>query len=207
MISTLLFDIDGVIIQYEKQFTETLDDSIYKNPVDVISEFYNGQINVECDKGYKDPVKEIELFTKKIGWAGSSEEYLIHQYTFESQYIDYELLHNIKLFRKKGFKCYIASNQNNFRKAFLKKVMKAEEVFDNSFFSCDFGFVKPERKYWECIYQKLLKDNPKLEKSDILFLDDSFKNIESAADFGITAQQVDSKEKINKVLSLYDFIV
>jgi FMN phosphatase YigB (HAD superfamily) len=197
----LLFDIDGVLIWHEKSFPLPLSAENYIEPSRILNEFHEGLINIECDRGIKDPLHEIKPYLAKIRWEYDSKEYFDRQYEFESQYIDFELLNKIKNIRRKGIKLFIGSNQNHYRKQFLIKKMDLNNVFDESYFSCDFGFVKPEKGYWQKVFEKIQQKDSNIMKNDVLFLDDRFENVESARIFGMNAKQIVCKKDVLEVLS------
>jgi len=143
---------------------------------------------------------EIVPFLQRIGWKGTPKEYFIEQYEFESTYIDFGLIERIQILRKCGIKCYIASNQNYFRKAFLIRKMRLFSQFDGAFFSCDFGVTKPEKAYWERVVDQVRKYKPLIDIMDILFLDDMKENIESARSFGLKSIQIENSLDIERVI-------
>jgi hypothetical protein len=71
----LLFDIDGVLIQYDKYFSECLSEETYKDPIKTITEYYHSEINRNCDKGILNPYVEIIPFLKRINWEKTSSNF------------------------------------------------------------------------------------------------------------------------------------
>jgi hypothetical protein len=65
----------------------------------------------------------IQPFLKSIRWDKSIEEYLIQQYSYESQFIDNDLLERIRKINNCGVRTIIASNQNQYRKKYLISIL------------------------------------------------------------------------------------
>ena len=141
MIKALIFDIDGVLILHKEWFPASLSNKKYNNPVAILSEFADGPLNQECDRGILDPLEAIKPFLKEIKWEYDSKYFFDKQYEFESQYIDFKILSMIKDLRQQSLKLYIGSNQNYYRKSFLINRMKLNEIFDESFFHVTWGVL------------------------------------------------------------------
>ena len=62
---------------------------------------------------------------------------------------------------------------------FLSIKCLANSRFDNLFFSCDLGMDKPDVKVFEYVSRKT-----GIEGKNILFIDDSVKNIDAARELG-----------------------
>jgi HAD superfamily hydrolase (TIGR01509 family) len=197
MIKAALFDIDGVIIRHETFFSHTLSPKRYVDSGPVMDSFYCGDLNKDCDRGLLDPLLAVKPFLEKISWKGSSESYFNRQYRYESRYIDFRLLKTIRALRSHGILCCIASNQNRFRREYLKKKLKAAKYFDHAFFSSELGVNKPDSLYWEKAHAHLEKNRPSLAPGEIAFLDDSPQNIESAGRYGFRSFLISSKQDIN----------
>jgi FMN phosphatase YigB (HAD superfamily) len=200
MIEALIFDIDGVLIWHEKWFSMTLSDQKYNNPVNVMSEYHRGEVNTECDRGIKNPITEIEPFLKKIKWDHEAKDYLDMKYEFESKYIDYEMLKEIKSLKQIGIKAFIGSNQNHYRKAFLKNRMKIDDIFDEAYFSCDFGYVKPEKEFWDNMQKRIMTKYGEIKKENVIFLDDMSCNIESANEYGYQARIIKNRDDVIDII-------
>lgn len=193
-----LFDIDGVLIHYSDYFSSTLSTTKYNNPKKNIDDFYKSQINRECDKNKKNILQEIQPYLQKMNWNGDVESYLQLQWNYEKGFIETDLLQKIRLLKSAGHKVFIASNQNKYRRDFLVSAMHLPEYFNHCFFSCDIGYVKSEKEYWDYI-QNYLREN-KMESEHTLFFDDLIENINMAKSLGINSIQISSKNEITDYL-------
>lgn len=95
-----------------------------------------------------------------------------------------EKLRKIKSLREQGYRTAILSNTNyiHWQKAieefFTIDGLSVDDYFDDIFLSCDLQMVKPD----DCIYREVIA---RLGTNDILFIDDSAKNIAAAEAHGI----------------------
>jgi FMN phosphatase YigB (HAD superfamily) len=201
MSKALIFDIDGVLILHKEWFPASLSNKKYINPVAILNEFSDGQLNQECDRGILDPLEAIKPFLKEMKWEYDSKYFFDRQYEFESQYIDFEILSQIKELRHQSLKVYIGSNQNYYRKEFLIDRMKLNEIFDELFFSCDLGYIKPENEYWISIMKQINHNNSRIDAGEILLLDDMIENLESAKRYGMKARQIKTRDDVIEVIN------
>jgi putative hydrolase of the HAD superfamily len=206
MIKALIFDIDGVLILHKEWYPASLSNKKYNNPVAILSEFADGPLNQECDRGILDPLEAIKPFLKEMKWEYDSKDFFDKQYEFESQYIDFEVLSMIKELRQQSLEFYIGSNQNYYRKNFLIDRMKLNEIFDELFFSCDLGCIKPETEYWTSIMKQMNHNNSGINAGEVLFLDDMIENIESAKRYGMKARQIKTRDDVIEVINKFKSI-
>lgn len=81
-----------------------------------------------------------------------------------------------------GVRCVLATNQQDHRKAHLRRVFGYDDVFERSFYSCDLGTMKPEVAYFEGVLAAL-----GVEADQVGFVDDSRGNVQAALGLGIRA--------------------
>jgi len=167
---------------------------------DILFAFHEGDANILCDRGIDDPLIAIKPYLEKAGWKKTVNEYFHTQYEFEKAGIDFDLLGKIKIINENKTKCFIGSNQNYHRKAYLIKAMKLNETFDESYFSCDFQYIKPEKEYWENAFARIYKRIPGIKRNEIHFFDDRIENIDSANRYGFKSVHINNREEINGIL-------
>lgn len=81
-----------------------------------------------------------------------------------------------------GVRCVLATNQQDHRKAYLRRRFGYDDVFEQSFYSCDLGAMKPETAYFERVLESLGTD-----PADVGFVDDRLDNVGTARALGIRA--------------------
>lgn len=84
--------------------------------------------------------------------------------------------------RTQGIRCYLATNQEKFRTAYIKNVM-FPNVFDGIFSSCEIGAIKPSKDYFQAILGKLKLDG--IMTDQIQYFDDNQTNVDAANLLGI----------------------
>jgi putative hydrolase of the HAD superfamily len=180
MNQTFIFDADGVIIN-GKLFSQHLADDLGIT-AEMTIPFFSTAFN-ECLEGKKDLRTEIEPFLSTWGWQGSVDDFL--KYWFESERtIDTKLVALIQEFRKKGVKCFVATNQEHRRTNYMRKEMEFENFFDGVISSADLGVKKPNLVFFELLHEKTGRP----DKTSTWFFDDTLKNVEAAIAFGVQAR-------------------
>lgn len=137
--------------------------------------------NILVNKDVKDIKKEYELykvnkisneeFWKRIGVKNSKE---VEERFFKKITLREGATGVLKDLRK-GYKLAILSNIPKEWGAFLSKKFEFEKYFDEIVFSGDYGIKKPHPE----IYKLLLNRFPKINPSNIYFVDDDLGDLES----------------------------
>jgi len=180
MIRVILFDLDGLVIVGRKLlFSLRLSEE--KNiPKEKIDEFFLNDFR-ECSFGRADLKEKIAPYLLKWNYDGTVDDLL--KFWFETENtIDLEVLKIITDLRAKGIKCYIATRQEKYRMSYLLNDLKLKGYFDGTFCTCDIGYDKWQKEYWDFVFDKL-----KLKPEEIMFFCDTQKNVDAAEKFGVKA--------------------
>lgn len=105
--------------------------------------------------------------------------------------------------RASGFLVCLASNQHFDRASYMRKILEYENQFDHLFFSCELGAVKPEPQFFDAVFNRLAS-NYHLEPRNVLFIDDSKNNVESAIGIGLHAETFDAKLGAGRLKTIID---
>ncbi len=194
MIKVILFDCDGPIIKRDKYFSQRLMDLGIKLDIPKIQDFFNNQFLL-CETGKADLKQELEGRIKDWGWNKSLEE-LLDFWFFGEATIDHQMVENIKDLRKKGVKCYLVTDQEKYRTAYLWKTLGLEKVLEKLYSSCEVGFLKKQPEFWEKIYQ----DFNEYSKDEAWVIDDDKKVIEVADNFGFKTNFYEDFESYKKIV-------
>ena len=195
MIKVLLFDADGVLITGE-MFSRILAKE-YGISVEQTEPFFDGPFQ-ECVVGNADLKETVAPYLEGWGWKTGVDSF--RDYWFSCEHlIDQELIAYIQECRKRGIKCYIATNQEKHRAHYMLNTLGFADSFDKLYASAHLGHKKPDINY----FIKLLKELGDVEKDEILFWDDSTENIRVAREFGINAELYTSFPDFQKRMRIY----
>ncbi|WP_169714819.1 HAD family hydrolase [Spirochaeta cellobiosiphila] len=186
----ILFDIDGVLLRPTMYYEQFLEERILPNATSVLQQFYHE--GTACLTGEQDPLRAITPYLEKLGWQLTPKEFYDSKNDFEQKYLDKELLIRILNLRKQGYKCYLATDQDQNRKSYLLYKMNLSCYFDGWFISSDLGFRKISPQFW----YKVLEHFGIKTGEEILFIDDRKSNIDMAKQFGINGLHISDEKQI-----------
>jgi HAD superfamily hydrolase (TIGR01509 family) len=193
----VLFDVDGVLSLHGQSFStiyakeRNID---YKN----FRNFFQGDFQ-EALVGKADLKKLIADHEDLWQTDGDIDNLMSRWFEFEDKR-NKPLLKIVESLRAKGIKCYLVTNQENYRgKHIVNNMFKGE--FDGYFVSADIGSMKPSREFFLSVVDRVKSENPGIATKDILFIDDSPEHIEGAALIGINAYLYENLEQIKTLLT------
>jgi putative hydrolase of the HAD superfamily len=180
MIKTILFDVDGVLVRGEP-FSYYLERD-YGISREKTRAFFK-TIFPDCLIGNADLKQELIAHLQQWGWHKPVDEFL--QYWFVSEHnIDEALVEHVQQLRQQGIPCYLATNQERYRTAYILEQMGFADKFDGIFSSAHIGYMKPQAAFFEQVIREL----GNISTHDILFWDDSPGNIAAAREVGLQAE-------------------
>lgn len=180
MIRSILFDADGVLVTNNKKFSDHLADDLNIS-LEMTTPFYKGPFK-DCLIGKADLKEEIAPFLPQWGWKGSVDAFLTLWFNVEHR-LNQPLLDYIQLLRQRGIFCYVATNQEKYRSDYMKEYMEFGPLFDGVFASNEIGVCKPDAAFYTYILEYL-----HLLPEEVLFWDDTERNVEGAKALGIQAK-------------------
>jgi len=98
--------------------------------------------------------------------------------------VDAEIAGTIRTLRRSGVRCYLATNQESHRACYMSSTLGYRDLFDEQFYSCRLGVMKPAVAYFYAILKEL-----DVRPRNVLFLDDHLANIDSARETGLHATE------------------
>jgi putative hydrolase of the HAD superfamily len=174
----IVFDADGVICT-GGMFTEHLEREHGIKSVQLDS-FFKENFPF-CILGQKDLRSEIAPILNGIGWTYDVDRFLDFWFRSESV-VDARVLGVVASLRTRGVRCFLGTNQEQNRLAYMRRNMEFDQVFDHVFASCELGAAKPASDYFTRVAEKISS-----RAEDILLIDDSIKNVEGARSVGWNA--------------------
>jgi len=191
-----LFDVDGVLVNGEPFSTHLARD--YGISTEKTAPFFRGRF-LECLVGRADLKEELITYVPLWGWQGSADGFVDYWFRCEHN-INEPLVHAVQQLRQQGIRCYMATNQEKYRTAYILEQMGLGEKFDGIFSSAYIGYMKHETAFFEHILQELNG----IEAETIIFWDDSSGNIATAKKMGLRAELyhdfADFEEKMKRYL-------
>lgn len=190
MIKALLIDGDGVVLKpAKKMFSQRLKNEYgIEIPISFWKEVYPkirlGKASLE---------KELKKRIKSWGWQKSVDELLDYWWTPQNN-PNPPVLKILNKLRDKGVKCYLASDNNKYRADLLMKGDLGKH-FDGGFFSCNLGYTKDEKEFYQVIFKET-----GLKPEEIIFIDDEKENVQMAKSVGINSVLYQSVNQLNKLL-------
>jgi len=194
LIDCVAFDLDGVLIPSGPSFDYFT--STHKiTPAD-FAEFFHGSYE-DAMSGRSDLFDILPDALRKWKWTGTTEEFA--RLWFDSCAIaDPDALQIVKTLRDRGIECYLATNQDNRRAAYLDSLPWLTGLFERRFYSCKIGAMKPNKEYFEAITHQAA-----LPPGSILFVDDKISNVEGARRCGWSAEVCTGAADLQRVMAEY----
>lgn len=177
-IQAILFDVDGVVIQPPKLFSQQYQEKFYAPSNDYLKEFFNGVFR-ECTLGNMDLKEVMQTRLTDWKWNGTVGEFLDFWFTSEN-YPERTLIAKIQDIRKNKVRCYLATNQERYRTEYMKQEMGFGRFFDGIYTPFHIGYRKPSLEFYRYILRDL-----RLNPENIVYFDDEEENVERAKSLGI----------------------
>ena len=206
MIRAVLFDVDGVLAE-AMVFARILDEKYGINE-EMRSAFFQGPFK-DCVLGRADLKQELLPYLEK--WRshlvrhdgpGDVEDFIRSWFEADSRTND-EMLDFAQRLRKAGIKCYLASTQESYRANYLENEMGLADRFDGAFFSCRLGCSKPDRAFYEAVFEAVCSMIDS-ELGDLLLIDDHEFNVEGARRAGWKAELYRFGDDVDALTKKYD---
>lgn len=144
--------------------------------------FFTGVFK-ECRRGEKDTKKEIKPYLDKMWWLGTVDEYFEYWHRSEA-ILEFRLVDWIRKARQRGIICCMATNNDPYRTAFLRKDMHFDEIFDYGFYESELGCGKPSEEFYGHILW-VLHTNHSIEPKETHMWDDREQYLDGAKKLGI----------------------
>ena len=194
LIQCVAFDLDGVLIPSGPSF-DYFKTTHNITPAD-FGEFFQGSYELAMS-GRSDLFEILPATLQKWKWAGTTEEFA--RIWFDScADADPAALQLVKTLRDRGVACYLATNQDNRRAAYLDSLPCLAGLFERRFYSCHLGAMKPNKEYFEAITHQAA-----LPPESILFVDDKISNVEGARRCGWSAEVCTGAADLRRVMAEY----
>ncbi len=201
MIKVILFDADGVLITSPGYGSVHSFEQVGLDPA-LLQPFFKG-IFKECMIGKKDLKEVVQPVLDQAGWEKTVDEFL-HEWFLYEHVLNKPIFDLISEYRKKGIRCCLASNQEQYRKAYIRDEMKFGELLDDMYVACDLGVEKETGvSFFEQVWNDLKYNMSNLKKEEVLFWDDSQRSIDQADIFGFHTELYTDFDLYKKKMNNY----
>lgn len=195
MIKAIVFDWGGVLIDY---------------PISASISYCAELLNVDKElferifKQYVTMFQKGEI-TEDLLWKNISKKLKIQKPTTSS--LCREAFHNVYIPKKEMFQLAANLKKNGYKIGFLSntelpmmKYFKEQhyDMFDVAVFSCVEGSVKPERRIYEILIQRL-----DIKASEIVLIDDIKEYIKVAQDIGMKGILFENPQQVKRELTAF----
>lgn len=190
----ILFDADGVTIQPTEPFSKQYQKK-HGVPSDAFLKDFFGGIFHDCTTGKAD-LKEVlrPTLASEWKWKGTVEDFL--QEWFSSEHFpNTEVLEIIKKLREKGAQCFLATNNEKYRTAYIRKEMGFDTVFDGIYSSCDVGHRKPSSEFFTYVLRDI-----GVPAENVVYFDNEEEMMVEAKRLGIRGYIYENPEQIRTFL-------
>lgn len=178
MISAILFDADGVVQQARPDWRTRLGSCVAPEAAETfVDEVLDAELSVLSGGDFTPALQRV-----LDRWQVDRPVQEVLR-IWELIMVDQKMITAIQQLRDGGILCYLATNQQEFRRRVMRTRLPYDQAFDDQFYSCELGVAKPKHEYFATILSRI-----DLPPHRVLFLDDNAINVMAAQRFGLHAQ-------------------
>lgn len=111
--------------------------------------------------------------------------------------VDADVLEVVGALRAQGTRCYLATNQQNVRAAYMRSALGLDRWFDAQFYSSEMGLAKPDPAYFTAIVRTV-----GVPAEYAFFVDDRADNVDGARRAGLRAEVFDLGSGVDALRAL-----
>ena len=177
MIKNVVFDLGGVVVAHNAEsFKEKLGDFfsfVFGPDMKCVPMFWQ-----DYDRG----ILTIDETAAEVAKLRDCTPEIAKEHMLYAISLQEEVEPTVKLIKElkeKGYKIYALSNMSKEYIEFLRK-LPVFDCFDAQIVSCEVGFGKPDRRFYE-----YLLSHCELNPAETIFIDDRKDNVDAGAELGI----------------------
>jgi putative hydrolase of the HAD superfamily len=197
-VTVLVLDVDGVVVLGHPQggrWDRDLERDFAIAPQALQARFFRRHWQ-SIVTGNADMLPVLEEIWPELACGRSPSELVDYWFARDSR-LNEELLAEVDGWRGRGNKAYLGTVQEHCRAKYLWESLELRQHFDGMHYSADLGAAKPDRGFYERSQAKLPVQSP----GEVLFLDDSIKNVEAALEFGWRARHFTKVDDLRSALA------
>ena len=179
MIRHVLLDADGVMQHFPGGWVAALEEHVGADA----EEFFRAASEDEraCLRGEGDFLAVLARHLEARGVPVTADA--LHRAVWRSVHVEPSSVALVHALRDAGLRVHLGTNQEGHRASYMRTELAYDDLFDESFYSCDLGAAKPDAAFFTAVLDSLGAAAP-----EVLFVDDSEPNVVSARECGLAAE-------------------
>jgi putative hydrolase of the HAD superfamily len=185
-VTVLVLDVDGVVVLGNPQggrWDRWLARDLGIAPETLQAQFFRRHWRAIA-LGEADMLQVLDEIWHELACATSARRFVDYWFAQDSL-LNHALLAQVDAWRGQGNKAFLATVQEHHRAEYLWQTLGLQHHFDAMHYSAALGAAKPDLVFYERVQAKL----PVAAPGEVMFLDDSLRNVEAAMQFGWRARQ------------------
>ena len=134
-----------------------------------------------CLRGDGDFVEVLAGHLRALGASVTGED--LHRAVWRSVRVEPSSVALVHALRDAGLAVHLGTNQEAHRAAYMRAELGYDDLFDESFYSCELGQAKPDAGFFAAVLDRLGSAAP-----EVLFVDDQERNVVAARECGLAAE-------------------
>jgi len=135
----------------------------------------------DCLRGEGDFLEVLAGHLRALGASVTAED--LHRAVWRSVQVEPASVALVHALRDAGLAVHLGTNQEAHRAAYMRSELGYDDLFDESFYSCELGAAKPEAAFFAAVLDRLGSAAP-----EVLFVDDQERNVVAARECGLAAE-------------------
>ncbi len=191
MFKAALFDMDGVLNQYPDMFSRVYAEreGIDPKPIERFFKLHWQDVL----EGNLD-LKQLLVEHSDAWHLKGNPQQLLDDWFMTEDAMNKDLLEVVQELRRRGIKCYLATNNEPYRVLYARDHMFKDKL-DGIFSSSNLGVMKPDRNFFERALKRL-----NLQPAEVAFFDDNPGHVEVAKSLGMAAYVYESPEQVRQIV-------
>ncbi len=195
--AVLVLDLDGVVVRGHREggrWDRHIQRDLGIDPARLQERFFRAHFH-RIVTGEADLYAVLDGMWHEMDCATSARRFVDYWFANDSA-LDADVLAEVDAWRGRGGKAYLGTVQEHHRARYLMQTLGVAKHFEAMHYAAALGAAKPDRRFYERTQAKL----PVASPADVIFLDDSLKNVEAAAQFGWRAHHFKTADDLRAVL-------
>jgi putative hydrolase of the HAD superfamily len=196
--TVLVLDVDGVVVLGHPdggRWDRSLERDLGIAPESLQEKFFRRHWR-DIATGTADMLPVLESIWHELECSASPRAFIEYWFACDSR-LNQQLLVEVDAWRVQGNRVFLATDQEHLRAKHLWEVIGLNRRFDGMHYSAALGAAKPDVVFFERVQARL----PVNSVDEVVFLDDSMRNVEEAAEFGWRSRHFTHIEDLRQALS------